>query len=234
MKIKTKLILFLGFTIHFCAHAQQENNPCQYFQIDAFFFDHQSFSWIDNNNSNQSTQVFTARPAVEFCFASNEFVFRPIIALNPYENSTQGTISAGYLSSHNLEIGLTTQINHSEKSNWFDSNLFQTVVTQFQIGAYLTSFLKISDNHNLELTFKTTYDYISKKNTYKNCRTLISDQKGLVLSTKTLIVFSINDKLDYVPNIKLSYSYMNEAVGFSTDKNVYRIQLLPLSIRWHL
>ncbi|KAB8033357.1 hypothetical protein [Fluviispira multicolorata] len=234
MKNTVFLIIFFLFNSYVFAQSQSTSHLCNYLQIDSFLYDYQNIVADNNNNSGETQQTFTGRPSLNFCFQSQNFIFRPFIALNPYNSSTNGDFSIGKIFQDNIEIGLYLSLNRSQKKLGNGDTKSETIESNLLFGPYIKIFHTSIVKNDLEFTLRISYEYLDQRMTINNSSTLMTEQKGVNIFIEELYAKELTSHLFIVPYISFNYSYTYDSVGISSGRNTFDLKISPLSFRWIL
>ncbi|WP_186644821.1 hypothetical protein [Fluviispira vulneris] len=232
MKNTVILILFFLFTPPSHSQVKDHSHLCDYFELDTFLFDYQTISADNSDNSGESYQIFTGRPAVNFCFASQNFIFRPSISINVYENSTNGSFSVGKLLNKSNEFGIFLSLNRREESSGNGSSVYKLISSNFLIGPYLKIFHTLLEDNDLEFTTRISYLYYDQRTTTNGANTLITEQKGISLYFEELYAKKLSSHLFLIPHVSIYYAYTYDSVGVASGRNIVDFKIFPLSLRW--
>lgn len=232
MKIIFTLCILI--MVKFSVYAEPLKKPsiCNYMQIDGFLYDYQKIYADNATNSGETYQIFTGRPAIGFCFQVDDIYFRPNIALNPYNSSTDGSLLIGKGFFNKLEMGLFSSINSSQKTLGEGKNLNETLESSFLIGPYLYIYPNFDEQNLYEIFLKIAYEYDIIQNTANNSTALMTKKAGINIETKFLFGKKMSEHLTFTPNVVFIYSYTIDTVGGNLARNILETQIFPLSVRW--
>lgn len=154
--MKIKLLFLLLLLVVNCVFAQRSHGTptCNYMQIDGLLYDYQSILGDTTGTSGDTSQIFTGRPAISFCFQAENINIRPNIILNPYNSSTEGSFLIGNEYEQKFEIGLFTSFNRSQRTLGKNETKNEIIETNLLIGPYAIIFPAISENYFTELFLK--------------------------------------------------------------------------------
>lgn len=202
-----------------------------YMQIDGFLFDEQITSADKKEYSGSTSQIFTARPALSFYFNWDSYIFRPEIAINPFNSSTEGSIALGHLIREKFELGAFFLLNRDQKQLGESGQQNETVQTHFLLGPYLVFYPYISQNQYFEFLMRLSYDYENEQVTVFGSNDILCDKKGVNFYSSFFYVYKINPRLFFSPSVAVAYSVTADTGGANTVRNQFDIQVLPLSLR---
>ncbi len=232
MKNTVILILFFLFTPLSNAQVITHSHLCDYFEVDAILFDYQTISADNSDKSGESYQFFTGRPAINFCFASQNYIFRPSISINIYESSTNGSISVGKLINNSYEFGIYLSLNRREETSGSGTSNYKLISSNLLLGPYLKIFHSLLEENDLEFTTRISYLYYDQRTTTNGAKTLITEQKGVNLYFEELYAKKITSHLFFISHASIYYAYTYDTVGVESGRNTVDFKFFPFSLRW--
>lgn len=202
-----------------------------YVQVDGFLLDEQLTSADKQEYSGSTTQIFTARPALSFYFNFDSNVLRPKIVLNPFNSSTEGSLSFGRLFKKRFEFGLYSLLNRDQKILGAAGQQNETTQTDFLLGPYAVIYPYFAEGYFLECQFIASYVYQNQQTTVFGANDLISDKKGFQLSGDFFYHYQMSQRVYFSPNVNVIYKITSDLGGANTVRNQFDIQILPVSLR---
>lgn len=219
--------------LHFPTYSESQSLLLDgnYVQIDGFLLDEQLTSADKQEYSGSTTQVFTARPALSFYFNFDSYIFRPKIVLNPFNSSTEGSLSFGKLFKKRFEFGLYSLLNRDQKTLGASGQQNETTQTDFLLGPYAVIYPYFSEGYFLECLVIASYVYQNQQITVFGANDLIRDKKGFQISGDFLYNYKISQKVYFSPNVNVIYQITSDLGGANTVRNQFDVQILPFSVR---
>jgi hypothetical protein len=202
-----------------------------YFQIDALSLQYLNISSSNSLYKEKNANFAISRASILFHLNIDQYIIRPFISIDPFNNNSQGALSLGRLFSNGVEFGGTSLLSHQETSVGEKFSRTGSVSSDFLLGPYIAYYPLISDKSFIEIFSDVTYKYHQYRKIVSGIDTNISQEKGVSIALNFLYSLRLNDKLSFSPHVDLSYISTIDFGGMNTSRKGTMIAIYPVSLQ---